>query len=87
MSEGWIPYELQSPPPVLCQFKRTNGAIFLVNPTSFDPAFNVAGLRWELTGIGREELERIGAEDSRTRWMGEYVDMAREALREAGAMQ
>ena len=64
--EDWTSYEFQpAPSMLLCQFRRRDG-LFQFSHTGFAkdflPEFNVAGLEWNLTGIAREQLERMSPE-------------------------
>lgn len=59
-AEGWTDYFLCRPPRVLCLFSREGHTeTFVALPSEFRPEFNVAGLRWKLTGVGKVALERI----------------------------
>lgn len=60
--EGWTSYELRRPPDVLCQFARDGGMPFICKPSEFYPEFNISGLYWRLTGIGREYLDSLPPE-------------------------
>jgi hypothetical protein len=58
--EDWTPSEIQpAPKELLCQFRRRDGFSHTGYARDFMPEFNVAGLEWKLTGIGREELDRM----------------------------
>ncbi len=58
--EDWTSYELHSAPRgLLCQFRRQDGFAFTGYAKDFFPEFNVAGLEWKLTGIAKEQLERM----------------------------
>jgi hypothetical protein len=60
---NWTNYATHSAPSsLLCQFRRQDGAYswqFIGYARDFLPEFNVAGLEWMLTGIAREELDRM----------------------------
>lgn len=58
---GWTHYLYRKPPNVLCEF-QTDAERFLAYPKDLHPAFNIAGLYWRLTGIGRRELEQMTPE-------------------------
>lgn len=61
--EDWASYELQpAPRDLLCQFRRQDGFAFTGYAKDFFPEFNVAGLEWKLTGIAKEQLERMPPE-------------------------
>jgi hypothetical protein len=67
IDSGWTDYLFKrAPSGILCQFARVetsdNGG-YMTKPwvgvqDDFRPEYNVAGLYWRLTGIGREQLER-----------------------------
>lgn len=51
---------INSPPPVLCQFWRGDGRPpFVAFPYDLAPEFNIDGLFWRLTGVGRAQLEAM----------------------------
>jgi hypothetical protein len=57
----WTSYEAQpAPRTLLCQFRRQDGKHlreFVGYAKDFLPEFDIAGLKWRLTGIAREELD------------------------------
>lgn len=60
--EQWNSYEFIRPPEVLCQFMNQRGEIFVAKPSNLHPEFNVAGLKWRLTGIARTYLDSLAPE-------------------------
>lgn len=55
-SDGWYNYA-DNPPneKALCQFKQhKDGVPWVGHPSDFSPYFNVAYLKWRLTGIAKE---------------------------------
>ena len=56
--EGWCLYEPSSLPPdkALYLFKRDDGKPWVGYADFFYPEFNVAYLKWKLTGIAKEGL-------------------------------
>jgi hypothetical protein len=62
--ETWTQYALQPPSrDLLCQFRRHAdqgpAGWFVAYARDFRPEFNISGLEWRLTGIAREELDRM----------------------------
>lgn len=73
MEDGWSDYIFSPPPAVLCQFRReSTGETFLANPLEFSRIFNVAGLQWRLTGIGKQQIEA----DPRLSWDAQQRGLA-----------
>ncbi len=61
--EDWTSYEFQpAPRTLLCQFRRKDGFAYTGYAEDFYPEFNVAGLEWKLTGIAKEQLDRMPPE-------------------------
>jgi hypothetical protein len=56
--EGWCRYVPGSLPPekALCLFKRGDDGEPWVGYAGFYPEFNIAYLKWKLTGIAKESL-------------------------------
>ena len=56
---GWYDFTYSYPPKnVLLQFERRSGDLDTwIGYNDFHPEFNVAGLYWRHTGIGREQME------------------------------
>lgn len=57
----WTSYSLcPAPWGILCQFRRRNKPLglftFVARREDFLPEFNINGLEWKLTGIGKEQL-------------------------------
>lgn len=72
--EDWTNYATTpAPRTLLCQFRRKDRYFNHVGfAKDFLPEFNVAGLEWRLTGIAKEQLDRM-PEEVRTRifgWLG-----------------
>jgi hypothetical protein len=63
----WTSYEAQpAPRDLLCQFRRQDGKYlweFVGYAKDFLPEFDIAGLKWRLTGIAREELDGMTPEE------------------------
>ena len=61
--EDWTDYYFQPPPPtLLCQFRRIDerGCLQFVGfSKDMVPEFKSVGLQWKLTGIAREQLDRM----------------------------
>ena len=60
--DGWYAYIYGAPPKdALCQFKQDVegyiGGPWVGYSSDFSPEFNVAYLKWRLTGIARMQLE------------------------------
>src|ERR1700731_377956 len=57
--DDWTDYSTQpAPRTLLCQFRRGDKFFnYVAYAKDFDPAFNIAGLEWKLTGIAREQLD------------------------------
>lgn len=61
--ETWTNYIMQpAPRTLLCQFRREDGFTHVGYAKDFLPEFNISGLEWKLTGIAREELDRMPLE-------------------------
>jgi hypothetical protein len=60
----WTSYEFQpAPSSLLCQFReRGSDLVFVDYAADFSPTVAVGCLEWKLTGIAREELERMSPE-------------------------
>ena len=57
LDNDWHDYIYSSPPrDVLCKFSRDTGSTWMGYARDFHPEFNVAGLCWRLTGIGKHQL-------------------------------
>lgn len=86
--ESWTEYDFQRPPDVLCKFWNSNTyRTFIAKPSDFSPEFNVAGLYWKLTGIGREQLTGHAQDQQffRQNWMAwERMCCAASIARTAG---
>lgn len=64
--EDWTEYTFQpAPRTLLCQFRREGQPVYVGYAKDFPPEFNVAGLEWKLTGIAREQLDRMPEEVGR----------------------
>ena len=66
IGESWVRYELQpAPRNLLCQFRRKgqgSAGWFVGYAKDFSSYFNIADLEWQLTGIAREQLDRMPPE-------------------------
>lgn len=62
--EDWTDYTtIPAPKTLLCQFRRKDRFLNHVGfAKDFLPEFNVVGLEWKLTGIAREQLDRMPEE-------------------------
>lgn len=58
--DTWTEYTIQpAPPNLLCQFRRKDGFAHTGYAKDFLPEFDIAGLQWKLTGIAREQWDRM----------------------------
>ena len=58
---GWHYWEQERPPELLVKVWRAGWTAAIVCfPSELDPALNIAGLRWTLTGVAKERIESSG---------------------------
>lgn len=67
---GWIPWQVWNPPPVLIQVTTADFGgepLFTGFPSEFadypEMLLASAGLYWRLTGIGKQTIENLDAEE------------------------
>ena len=55
-SNGWYPYGYDGPPKdkLLQFYQPTTGQVWVGYRAELHPEFNIANLKWRLTGIGKE---------------------------------
>ena len=67
--DGWTSYAYKSAPHVLCQFWREGwDSTRIFNIADGGPEFNVAGLYWKMTGIGKEQFDLLNGK-SQADWV------------------
>lgn len=83
--EDWTNYiTVPAPRTLLCQFRRKDRYFNHVGfAKDFLPEFNVAGLEWKLTGIAKEQLDRM-PEEVRRQVMSEVNGWANSLIAQSG---